>query len=87
MPRTTRIFKSGNSMAVRLPADYPVTVGQQVSVREEMGRFIVEPVRQKIDLTGIAGAIPWLKPLTPEERMFEERELDWDMKYAGKPRD
>ena len=54
-----------------------------MTVREERGRFIVEPVKaepRKIDLTGIAGSIPWLKPLTSEDREFEERELDWEGK-------
>ncbi len=75
----TKTFKSGNSVAVRLPKSLGVEAGTEVSVREEHGRYIVEPVKQerKIDLTGIAGSMPWLKPLTSEERLFEERELDW----------
>lgn len=77
--RSTRVFKSGNSKAVRLPADYPLELGQEVIVREEGGRYVIEPVRRKIDLSGIAGSMPWLKPLTPEERMLDERELDWDL--------
>jgi antitoxin VapB len=78
-PRSTRVFKSGNSKAVRLPADYPLELGQEVVVREEGGRYVIEPVRRKIDLSGIAGSMPWLKPLTPEERMLDARELDWDL--------
>jgi antitoxin VapB len=77
--RSTKVFKSGNSKAVRLPADYPLELGQEVIVREEGGRYVIEPVRRKIDLSGIAGSMPWLKPLTPEERMLDERELDWDL--------
>lgn len=77
--RSTKVFKSGNSKAVRLPADYPLALGQEVIVREEHGRYVIEPVKRKIDLTGIAGSMPWLKPLTAEEREIEERELPWHL--------
>lgn len=79
----TRIFKSGNSVALRLPKALGLKEGTEVIVREERGEFSFTPVTEpprKIDLTGIAGAIPWLKPLTREEREFEERELDWEGK-------
>jgi antitoxin VapB len=79
---TTKVFKSGNSLAVRLPKSLGVKAGTEVRVREERGRYIVEPVDsepKKIDLTGIAGSIPWLKPLTREEREFEDSPRDWDL--------
>jgi antitoxin VapB len=77
-----KVFKSGNSVALRLPKALGIEAGTEMIVREERGAFRVEPVArsQKIDLTGIAGSIPWLKPLTREERLFEERELDWEGK-------
>jgi antitoxin VapB len=81
--KTTRTFKSGNSVAVRLPKALGVEPGVEMVVREERGRYIVEPVKKakdRIDLTGIAGSLPWLKPLTPEERIMEPRELDWEGK-------
>ena len=81
--RTTRTFKSGNSVAVRLPKALGVEPGVEMVVREERGRYIVEPVqtkRKKIDLTGIYGAGAGLRPLRPEDRLFEERELDWEGK-------
>ena len=81
-PRTSRTFKSGNSVALRLPKALGIEAGVEMTVREERGRFIVEPVQtqRKIDLTGIYGSIPGLKPLTSEDREFEERELDWEGK-------
>jgi antitoxin VapB len=81
-PRTSRTFKSGNSVALRLPKALGIQAGVEMTVREERGRFIVEPVQaqRKIDLTGIYGSIPGLKPLTSEDREFEERELDWEGK-------
>jgi antitoxin VapB len=81
--KKTKTFKSGNSIAVRLPKALGIEAGVEMTVREERGRYIVEPVPtepKKIDLTGIAGSMPWLKPLTPEERVMEPRELDWEGK-------
>jgi antitoxin VapB len=81
--KTTRTFKSGNSVAVRLPKALGVEPGVEMVVREERGRYIVEPVKKakdRIDLTGIWGSIPDVKPLTPEDRIMEPRELDWDGK-------
>lgn len=79
---TTKVFKSGNSAAVRLPASFGAVPGTTVEVREEQGRWIVETVSEKpkkIDLTGIWDSIPDMKPLTSEEREFEERELPWHL--------
>ena len=78
-----KIFKSGNSLALRLPKALGLKEGTEMIVREERGEFTLRPADEtvkKIDLTGIAGSMPWLKPLTPEERAFEERELDWEGK-------
>jgi antitoxin VapB len=79
--KKTKTFKSGNSVAVRLPKSLGVEAGVEMTVREERGRYIVEPVeapRRKIDLTGISGTCPWLKPLTPEEREFDPSPRVWD---------
>jgi antitoxin VapB len=78
-----KIFKSGNSVALRLPKALGLKEGTEVIVREERGEFhfrAADEAPKKIDLTGIAGSMPWLKLLTPEDREFEERELDWDGK-------
>lgn len=78
-----KVFKSGNSVALRLPKALGLKDGDEMILREERGKFAFEPVpakREKIDLTGIYGSIPGLKPLTREEREFEERELDWEGK-------
>lgn len=78
-----KTFKSGNSVALRLPKGLGVREGEEMIVREDRGKFEFEPVSsepRKIDLTGIYGSIPGLKPLTRAEREFEERELDWEGK-------
>jgi antitoxin VapB len=80
--KTTKTFKSGNSVAVRLPKALGVEPGVEMIVREERGRYVVEPVQappKKIDLTGIYGSIPGLKPLTREEREFDESPRDWHL--------
>jgi antitoxin VapB len=85
-PRKSRTFKSGNSVALRLPKSLGIEAGVEMTVREDQGRYIVEPVPtepRKIDLTGIAGSMPWLQPLTPEEREFEEEDRPWHL-LSGK---
>jgi antitoxin VapB len=80
---SAKTFKSGNSIALRLPKALGLKEGMEMKVREERGSFIVEPAekpKRKIDVSKFAGSAPWLKPLKPEDRLFEERELDWEGK-------
>jgi antitoxin VapB len=82
----TRTFKSGNSVALRLPKALGIEAGREMRVREESGRYIVEPIENEpktIDLTGIAGSMPWLKPLTREERAFDESPRDWHLLFKN----
>ena len=79
----SRTFKSGNSVALRLPKALGIKEGVEMKVREEQGRYVVEPVeapKQRIDLTGIWGSCPGLRLLSPEDRLMEPRELDWERK-------
>jgi len=77
-------FKSGNSVAMRMPVALGVEPDREWCVhREDDGRIVIVPkpqVAQKIDLTGIWGACPGLKPLASEDRVIETRELDWEGK-------
>ena len=79
-----KVFKSGNSVALRLPKALGLKEGDEMMiVREDRPGFKVEPVeapKRKIDLTGIYGSIPGLKLLTPDDRIMEPRELDWEGK-------
>lgn len=77
-----KVFKSGNSLALRLPKALGLKEGSTMVLREEQAGFTVQPedAPKKIDVSGFAGKAPWLKPLRPEDRVFEERELDWEGK-------
>ena len=78
---TGRSFKSGNSVAIRIPAELAIEAGQDWTIRRnDDGDLVVSAKARKterIDLTGIYGSKPGLKPLTSADREFEERELDW----------
>ncbi|WP_068072644.1 AbrB/MazE/SpoVT family DNA-binding domain-containing protein [Novosphingobium lentum] len=69
-----KVFKSGNSMALRLPKALGIEEGSEMVLREVPMGYALEPVgkpRQKIDISGFAGKAPGIK-LAPRED-FEER--------------
>jgi len=69
-----KVFKSGNSLALRIPKELGLTEGATMVLREERVGFVVEPEeapRRKIDVSGFAGKAPGIK-LAPRED-FEER--------------
>jgi antitoxin VapB len=85
MGKTTRTFKSGNSVAVRFPAGLGVKAGTEVRVREEQGAYIVQPVEadekpaRTIDLTGIYGSNPDLGRIDREGEEYEDIPRDWHL--------
>lgn len=69
-----KVFKSGNSLALRIPKELGLTEGATMVLREERTGFVVEPEdapRRKIDVSGFAGKAPGIR-LAPRED-FEER--------------
>ena len=78
---TTKAFKSGNSVALRLPKALGIKAGTEMRIRREGERYVIEPMVRpgKIDLTGIAGSIPWLKPIDRDDRQFEDSPRDWHL--------
>jgi antitoxin VapB len=70
-----KTFKSGNSVALRLPKGLGLPEGTEVRIlREGRMTFRVEPVeapRRTIDISGFAGKLPGFKPAPRED--FEER--------------
>lgn len=74
-----KVFKSGNSLALRLPKALGLEEGTEMVVREMQQGYSLEPVekpRRKIDVSGFAGKAPWLKPLPRYD--FEDAPRDWD---------
>lgn len=77
---TARTFKSGNSVALRLPKALGIKEGVEMKVREDRGNFIVEPVdrpKRKFNVDRIwgIGKDLDLKPIAPEDRAFTHRPL------------
>ena len=75
-------FKSGNSVALRLPKGLGVPEGTEVRmVQEAPMSFRVEPVnapKRKFNIAKVAGSAKSLKYIRPEDRVFEDRPLLWD---------
>ena len=76
----TRVFKSGNSLAVRIPKELAFADGaQEVEIERVGNTLVLRPVVQETigDLTEIFAAFP--KSFMAEGREFhEQRERDWD---------
>lgn len=76
-PRRVKVFKSGNSLAVRMPKGLGLEAGMELELVSGAEGALelrkLQPPKRKIDISGFAGKAPWLKPLPPELREFEER--------------
>ncbi len=73
---TGKSFKSGNSVAIRIPAALGVEPDREWTITEEDGelRLKAKPERRKTtDVSGFWGKAPWLKPIPRELREFDER--------------
>lgn len=74
-PIRVKVFKSGNSLAVRMPKALGLEAGMELELTTlGSGRYAlstIEPQRKTIDISGFAGKAPGIK-LAPRED-FEER--------------
>src|SRR5690606_34277236 len=71
---TAKSFKSGNSVAIRLPAALGIAPDREWTVTEKDGELHIRAkpaARRKIDVSGFAGKAPGIR-LAPRED-FEER--------------
>ncbi len=72
-----KLFKSGNSLAVRIPAGTRLSPGMEMDMVIEDGQFVsIEPVDQpkrKFNIAKVAGSAKGLKYVEPESRHFETR--------------
>jgi antitoxin VapB len=77
----TKVFKSGNSLAVRIPAGTKLSAGMEMDLVVEDGQFLsyepVEQPRRKFNIAKVAGSATSLKRIEPEDRLFAERSLRW----------
>jgi antitoxin VapB len=77
----TKVFQSGNSIAVRIPAGTKLEAGMEMDLTVEDGEFLsLEPVerpKRKFNIAKVAGSATSLKPIGDDSRFFEERSLDW----------
>jgi len=74
-----RTFKSGNSVALRLPKGLGIEPGREMRVREEQGKFTVEPAdapKRKIDVDKFWGKAPWFE--VPPREDFDDPPRAWD---------
>lgn len=76
---TAKVFKSGNSLALRLPAGLGLSAGMEMDLRVEDGEaFSFEPVdrpKRKFAVDEIWGSAEGLDLIAPEDRLFEPRDL------------
>lgn len=69
-----KVFKSGNSLALRLPKELGLKEGSTMVLREEQAGFVAAPEdapKQKLDISGFWGKATGLK--VPDRRDFDER--------------
>lgn len=72
----TKIFKSGNSLAVRLPRDIAFEEGTEVVVRRQGGSLVVTPLR--LDMAALVSRLRGAPPsgltrpdFKPPRRLFD----------------
>ncbi len=74
-PVRVKVFKSGNSLAVRMPKVLGLEAGMELDLtilgNGSYALSKLEPPRKKIDISGFAGKLPGFKPAPRED--FEER--------------
>lgn len=75
---SAKSFKSGNSVAIRMPAALGITPDQEWTVVEEAGRLVLnrkDIPKRKFDIDAIWGIAKGsgMRPFEPHERLFDER--------------
>lgn len=83
-----KVFKSGNSLALRLPKALGLEAGMELDIEVlpngAMQLRRTEPVKRKFDIDKVAGSATSLRLIDPDDRWFEERPLDWGDTAKGK---
>jgi antitoxin VapB len=83
-PLQAKIFKSGNSLALRLPASLGLEAGMEMSITSDGAggyNLRLNPAAERkfnIDAIWGIGKGLGLKPIAPEDRMFDDVKRPWD---------
>ncbi|HEX8302171.1 hypothetical protein [Sphingomonas sp.] len=76
-----KVFKSGNSVALRMPAELGLLPGSEMNLRVENGEVMslerIDRPKRKFNVAKVCGSATGLKPIKDEDRVFEERPLAW----------
>ncbi|HET9628572.1 MAG TPA: hypothetical protein VFP14_03715 [Novosphingobium sp.] len=80
---TAKSFKSGNSVAIRIPAALGVEPDREWTVEEKNGDLVLHPKpksKPKFNIQKVRGCAigSGLRRIKPEDRVFDERPLLWD---------
>ncbi|MCA1654161.1 MAG: AbrB/MazE/SpoVT family DNA-binding domain-containing protein [Sphingomonadales bacterium] len=76
-----KVFKSGNSLALRLPAGLGLAAGTEMELRVEDGEYSFVPFNRpkpKFNIDKVWGSATDLELIRPGDRLFEERPLFGD---------
>ena len=78
-----RSFKSGNSIAIRMPAELGIEAGHEWTVESQDGKLVLEQkpaVKRKFNIEKVWGCAigSGLQMIKDEDRAFEIRPLLWD---------
>ncbi len=77
-----KVSKSGNSLAVRIPAGTELSAGMEMDLTIEDGAYLsmqpIDPPNRKFNIAKVAGSAQPLNPIRDEDRRFEARALLWD---------
>jgi antitoxin VapB len=76
----TRVFKSGNSLAVRIPKELAIVEASQDIEIEKIGDTMVLRPVVKRKLSGLAAAFAAFPPgfMTEGREFHEQKERDWE---------
>lgn len=76
-------FKSGNSVAIRMPAELGIEPGNEWTVEPLDGKLVLEQkpkAKRKFNIDKVLGCAigSGLQFIKPKDRVFQERPLRWD---------
>ena len=84
----TKVFQSGNSIAVRIPAGTRLEAGMEMDLTIEDGQFLsydpVDAPKRKFNVAKVAGSAKGLKYTPREDRSFEPRPSSEHQQDSGK---